>query len=117
MQPADSDVIAPFFPIELGGDGLFTDNPKFLQAILEEKKLRGGFTDDFNSLVQSECRYRIKQVLDGKHQGGYLRSEKLIQSTGKYHMWIQEDKKLLSYLERPELGLEEYIIKKDVPNW
>lgn len=30
MQPADIDVIAPFFPIELGGDGLFTDNPEFL---------------------------------------------------------------------------------------
>lgn len=51
LQVNDVTTIAPFFPIELGGDGLFTGDPAFLQEILEKKRLRGTFTPEFNTLV------------------------------------------------------------------
>jgi len=59
MQKNDKDCIWPFFPIEMGGDGLFTHNPEFLRRILEEKKLRGSFDADLNACFQREARFRI----------------------------------------------------------
>lgn len=78
MVPQDADVLCPFTPIEIGGDGLFTGDPVF-QCRVVHTRSRG---ED----GQWEVIYRMKESLYRRYMPKFLRKERMTQTITRHHV-------------------------------
>jgi len=78
MVPEDRDVLCPFTPIEIGGDGLFTGDPVFLTRVIHTRS-RG-------ENGQWEVIYRMKEAIHRRYMTKFLRNSRLTKTITKHHV-------------------------------
>lgn len=78
MVPQDAEVLCPFTPIEIGGDGLFSDDPVFVSRMIHTRA-RG-------ENGQWEVIYRMKESLHRRYMPKFLRNKRLTKTITKHHI-------------------------------
>ncbi|APG77086.1 RNA-dependent RNA polymerase [Beihai narna-like virus 23] len=81
------DILSPFLPQELAGDGAFPHSAEFLLSVIERK-----------SINYDECLYRIHSLTHGKWGFRYLRADNINEVVHKYHQMVPKLKVLESVL-------------------
>lgn len=85
--PTERDVICPFIPEEIGGDGSFHPDPEFLRKVIETK-----------SRCPQEVYHRIGDLWKSRDGLRLIRSETLNQVVTKYKAWLPTERALRKYL-------------------
>jgi hypothetical protein len=95
----DSDTQCPYLPMEIGGDGAFSEDHKFVTRVVETQ-----------SRSTPETLWRINQLFRGREGHRLVRSDTLNQVTHRYTARLPHIRKLKEYLP------EELIINIDESN-
>jgi len=77
LLPTDRDTLCPFTPIEMGGDGSFTNDPTFLRGMIESR-----------SRDPQETYYRIDSLLSQSWGQRFVRSERANEVVHKHHILV-----------------------------
>jgi hypothetical protein len=77
LLPTDSDTLCPYLPIEIGGDGSFTNDPALLRGVIESR-----------SRDPDEVYYRIDSMMQGAWSCRYVRSERTNEVVHKHHLMV-----------------------------
>nr|UJQ92701.1 MAG: putative RNA-dependent RNA polymerase [Narnaviridae sp.] len=87
LLPTDKDTLCQFTPIEMGGDGSFTNDPSLLRGVIEAR-----------SRDPQEVYYRIHSMMDSTWSHRYVRSERKNEVVHKHHLMVpilEETKRLI----------------------
>jgi len=76
--PFDKDTLCPFTPEQIGGDGSYFWDPDFVEKVI----------DGFHCRNSHEVRHRLSQLMEGKTNYAYVRSEYQNQIGYKYRQFI-----------------------------
>jgi len=75
LVPQDSDVLCPFTPVEIGGDGSFPHSGEFLRRVVQSKARNVG-----------EVKYRMSSLLTNRFGHKFVRSDKFDGVVHKHHL-------------------------------
>jgi hypothetical protein len=78
MVPQDADVLCPYTPVEIGGDGLYTGDPVFLSRVIHTRAR--GVDGEW------EVIYRMKEALHRRYMPKFLRNERLTHTITKHQI-------------------------------
>jgi len=87
MLPSEKDTLCPFIPEEIGGDGSFYPDEKFVHAVIRTK-----------SRDPDETYHRIGDLYKSRLGLRLVRSDELNQVVTKYKQWLPTEELLRSYL-------------------
>jgi hypothetical protein len=96
LVPQDVDTLCPYTPLEIGGDGAYTDDPHFLHKVVEDKS-RGRDKSE-RDFATREVKFRITSLLKGTFSHKFVRSDRLNEVVHKHHLLLPVLEEVRKYL-------------------
>jgi len=87
LLPQDRDCISPYTPLEIGGDGAFTDKWAFMRRVVDDK-----------SADARETKFRLTKLQSGTVAYKFVRSSRLDKVVVKHHLMLPAATALKPYL-------------------